>query len=102
MKRIEIFASQSVQDELVANLENAIPNFYYTLIPAVHGRGKKRYCLGTSTWPEENFILIAYLDDGDLPAAEGIVAHEKKRYPNEGLKIFVLSSEQQTVDKDNN
>ncbi|ULQ58727.1 hypothetical protein K7I13_09195 [Brucepastera parasyntrophica] len=63
MKRIEIFANRSVQDEIIGGLEDAITDFYYTLIPVVNGRGKCQYRLGTATWPEENFMIISYLDE---------------------------------------
>ena len=43
MYRVEIIANQSVQDDIIETLEENIPDFLYTLIPLVHGRGKAGY-----------------------------------------------------------
>ena len=62
MIRIEIIANQSVQEEIIKNLEAVMPDFCYSLLPLIYGRGKESYKLGTTTWPETNFILLAYTD----------------------------------------
>jgi hypothetical protein len=91
MKRMEIMANRSVEEELTGALEGGIKDFYYTLLPVVHGRGKSQYRLGTPTWPEENFLLISYMDDRDAAAAQSIVAEIKSRFPKEGIKVFFIS-----------
>jgi hypothetical protein len=63
MKRIEIIANRSVQADILEGLGQNIDDFCYTLLPVVHGRGKREYHLGTATWPEENFMLISFLTD---------------------------------------
>lgn len=88
MRRMEIIANRSVQDDLVDALEGAIPEFYYSLVPLVHGRGRQRRKLGTATWPEENFLLLAYLPDEDCGAAREVVARIKGKFPKEGIKVF--------------
>ena len=60
--RIEIIANQSVQEDITELLELEIPEIEYTVIPTVHGRGRRTKKLGTSTWPEQNFVLFSYLD----------------------------------------
>ncbi len=90
MTRIEIIANRSVQDDVVDGLESAIDGFYYTVVPVVHGRGREARMLGTATWPEENFMLIAYIDDGQAEAARAVVAKVKARFPTEGLKLFAV------------
>ncbi len=93
MKRMEIMANRSVQTEIQEGLESAIDDFYYTVLPVVHGRGRQRRRLGTPTWPEENFLLISYLDDADALRASATIAGIKRAFPNEGIKIFTISED---------
>lgn len=90
MIRIEIFANQSMQEKIVSNLEAAVPGFLYTLVPLAHGRGKKTRKLGTTTWPETNVILIAYCGDEDEQTVRTVICYLKKKFPGEGVKLFVL------------
>lgn len=39
--RIEIISNQSVQDDITELLEQEIPEIEYTVIPVVHGRGRR-------------------------------------------------------------
>ncbi len=94
MKRIELIANRSVQDEVIDGLESAIPDFFYTLVPVVHGRGRQRRRLGSATWPEENFLIIAYVDDEDAEAVNSVIAELKARFPIEGIKLFTLSEKE--------
>jgi hypothetical protein len=93
MKRMELIANHSVQDEIINSLENKISNFYYTLIPKVHGRGKSAYRMGTATWPEENFMVISFMDNHDALMAEAVVEEVKLRFPGEGIKLFFTEAE---------
>lgn len=90
MTRIEIIANKSVEDDVVERLEAAVPGFMYTVVPVAQGRGRQARRLGTATWPEENFILIAYLDEGGAEAAKAAILGLKARYPTEGIKFFEL------------
>ena len=92
MKRMELIANRSVENEIMVALEENIENFYYTLIPELHGRGKTKYRLGTATWPEMNFLLISYLDDLDANKAETIIREVKQRFPREGIKLFLMDA----------
>ncbi|QQO08677.1 PG0541 family transporter-associated protein [Breznakiella homolactica] len=92
MKRIEIFANRSVQDEIIGGLEDSIDDFYYTLIPVVNGRGKSQYRLGTATWPEENFMIISYVTDENADKALAVIGEVKKIFPGEGIKLFIMNS----------
>ena len=49
MIRIEIIANQSLEAELTTSLEQAIPDFMYTVIPLVTGRGGDARKLGDTT-----------------------------------------------------
>jgi hypothetical protein len=93
MKRMELIANRSVEEEIIGALEAGIRDFYYTLLPVVHGRGKTQYRLGTPTWPEENFLLISYVNDRDAETAESVVADIKDRFPHEGIKVFLSNSD---------
>ena len=93
MKRIEIIANRSVEEEITAALESRIPGLRYTLLPVVHGRGRRDYRLGTATWPEENFMLVSYLEDERAALAEAAVKAVKARFPTEGIKLFFVKAE---------
>lgn len=90
MIRIEIIANQSTQEEIIENLEEVIPGFLYTIIPLTQGRGKESYKLGTVTWPETNFILIAYADDRVENTVQHVIRYIKLKFPTEGIKLFIL------------
>jgi hypothetical protein len=94
MKRMELIANHSVKDEIINSLEGKIRDFYYTLIPNVHGRGKNAYHMGTATWPEENFMVISYLNDHDTLMAEAVVEDIKLHFPGEGIKLFITNVEE--------
>lgn len=90
MIRVEIIANHSVHEEIIKNLEAVVPDLCYSLIPLVYGRGKKSYKLGTTTWPETNFILIAYCPETAETDIQTVIEYEKKKFPDEGINIFVL------------
>lgn len=93
MYRMEIFSNQSVQDDILETLEEYIPHILYTTVPIAYGRGGESRKLGTSTWPETNFILVSYLADSDVPLAKAVIKGIKKRFPNEGIKLFFVHAE---------
>ena len=76
--RIEIISNQSVQDDITELLEQEIPEIEYTVIPVVHGRGRRAKKLGTTIWPEQNFLLFAYTSYEDALKAKVIVSSSKK------------------------
>ncbi len=63
MYRIEIISNKSVEEDITQALEQYIPGILYTVIPLAYGRGKSSYKLGTTTWPETNFVLTSYIED---------------------------------------
>ena len=93
MKRMELIANRSVEAEITTALESRIPDFYYTLHPVVHGKGSHDYRLGTATWPEENFLLLSYLDTEAAAQAKAAVNEVKARFPTEGIKLFFIAAE---------
>jgi hypothetical protein len=92
--RAEIIANRSVAEEVTEGLEAALPKILYTVITDVQGRGKDNRKLGTVTWPEMNFLLVAYVDDCDASAIKGVIATLKERFPHEGIKLFMVRSEE--------
>lgn len=90
MIRVEIICNQSIQDILIQNIENQLPDVMYTIIPMVQGKGKDSYKIGDSTWPELNFLLLTYCDDIYQEKIIQIVNDLKHSMPNEGIKIFII------------
>ena len=88
MLRIEIIANQSVHDEIIDALEEYIPNILYTVIPLAEGRGKLNYKLGTSSWPETNFVLFSYMKKSEAEKVKTIIKAIKEKFPDEGIKVF--------------
>ena len=90
MTRVEIIANRSVQDEIIESLENDIPDILYTIVPIVHGRGSRDRKLGTAPWPEENFMLITWVDAEGAGQTGRIIEAIKQQFPNEGIKVFSM------------
>ena len=88
MRRLEVIANQSVQEDIIEGLAAAVPGFQYTLITPTYGAGLRRKKLGDVVWPEMNFILIAYMDGPEAETARGILAGLKQRFPEEGISFF--------------
>jgi hypothetical protein len=92
MKRIEIIANRSVQTDILEGMEQRLDGFCYTLLPVVHGKGRREYHLGTATWPEVNFMLISFLSDEEAGIAFDVIREIKSRFPGEGIKFFSLNA----------
>jgi hypothetical protein len=90
MKRVEIIANRSVEEDLMEALASAGLAKAYTRIPVVHGVGRSDPKMGDAVWPEENFILLAYCDEAEASRMAEVVAQLKLRFANEGIKIFIL------------
>ena len=93
MQRLEIIANNSVQENILQDLETHIEDFSYTLIPAAHGKGKAGERQGTAIWPEENCIIISYLTDSQAEEAKSLVEEVKARFPREGIAMFFVKAE---------
>ncbi|MBR4463243.1 MAG: hypothetical protein IKS40_01355 [Treponema sp.] len=93
MYRAEIIANQSVQDDIIEVLEEYIPDILYTIVPLVHGRGGNDRKLGSTTWPETNFVLFTYVQDKDKSVVDSVLSAIKEKFPDEGIKLFWLRAE---------
>lgn len=94
MLRAEIISNQSVEDDIVELLEQEIPQIQYTVIPNVHGRGLSSKKLGDTIWPEQNFVLFAYISDEDGKKIKAIIQSVKQKFPNEGISLFFTKLEE--------
>lgn len=90
MKRLELIASESMQQDLLEALESALPGIEYTLVPGARGKGRRARREGTNVWPEENFVLFSYLEEAEAGLALAAVESVKSRFPAEGIAVFVL------------
>ncbi len=88
--RIEIIANQSVQEDITELLEQELPEIQYTVIPTVQGRGAHSKKLGSTTWPEQNFVLFAYLSRNDAKKAKAVIVAVKQKFASEGISFFCV------------
>ena len=93
MYRLEIIANKSVEEDITTALEQYIPEILYSVVPLVYGRGGSDRKLGTSTWPETNFLLVSYIEDSSLATAKAVIKAVKARFKGEGIKMFIIKSE---------
>ena len=92
MQRLEIIANKSVQENIIQSLETHIDEFFYTLIPVAHGRGRAGERMGTAIWPEENCMIISYLTPEQADAAKSLVEEVKAGFPQEGITMFFVEA----------
>lgn len=88
MKRIEIIANRSIEEDLHDLFNRRDIGKHYTKIPVVHGTGKSGPRRGDHVWPEENFILIIYTHDEEAVKIREAVSELKVMFEGEGIKIF--------------
>lgn len=49
--------------------------------------------MDSAAWPEQNFVLYAYVDKAAAKKVKEIMAAVKKRFPNEGISLFFTKCE---------
>ena len=86
--RAEIISNQSVEDDIIERLEENIPDIQYTILNDVHGKGLKARKMGSAAWPEQNFILYAYVDADAARKIKAMIEEVKVKFPKEGLSLF--------------
>jgi len=89
LKRVEIIANHSVEEEIMDSLEKNRLAGYFTKIPNIHGRGDADPKRGDHIWPEENFILIIYCEDAQAGKIEEAISGVREIFPDEGIRCFV-------------
>ena len=90
LRRCDIIANQSVEDDIIEILEKNITDFEYTIDENLFGKGKKSRKLGDSVWPEMNFVMIAYIDEKSVTVVHECVNQIKMKFPKEGINLFIL------------
>jgi hypothetical protein len=88
MIRVEIIANQSVEENILEALANANVGKFYTKYPNILGVGSSGPRMGDAIWPEQNFSLVIWCDKEEALAIQKAVMSVKKKYPNEGIKLF--------------
>ncbi|MDR1838583.1 MAG: hypothetical protein LBQ93_03230 [Treponema sp.] len=88
MIRVEIIANHSVEDNILEALTQAKVGKYYTKIPNIIGVGSSGPRMGDAVWPEENFSLVIWCEKEEALAIKRAVDSVKKKFPDEGIKIF--------------
>ena len=91
MKRIEIFANRSIQEDMFDAFAKAEIVKHYTLFPVVLGSGKSGPRMGDHIWPEENFSIIIYCENEESVKIKSIIVELKNFFTNEGIKLFEIS-----------
>ena len=86
--RAEIISNQSVEDDIIELLEEEIPDIQYTLMNDVHGKGLHTKKLGSAAWPEQNFVLYAYVDADAARKIKAMIEEVKVKFPKEGISLF--------------
>ena len=90
MKRVEIMANRSVEEDLMEAFSVASVARHYTKYPIAFGVGRSGPRMGDAVWPEENVVIVVYCDDDEAAGIERAVAMVKEHFPNEGIKVFVM------------
>jgi hypothetical protein len=88
MIRVEIIANQSVEENILEALAKENAGKYYTKYPNILGVGGCGPRMGDAVWPEENFALVIWCEKEEALAIQRAVMAVKKKYPNEGIKLF--------------
>jgi len=90
MKRLEIIANRSVEEDIMEKLTDAAVARHYTKYPVVHGVGKSGPRMGDAIWPEENFAMVIWCDEDEAETIAACIASVKEKFPEEGIKLFGL------------
>jgi len=91
MLRVEIIANHSVEENVLDALKDRGVGKFYTLYPRVTGAGTSGPRMGDAVWPEENFALVVYCEKEEADGIERAVAEVKEKYPDEGIKLFIMA-----------
>ena len=90
MIRLEIIANQSVEENILDAFKYEGVGKHYTKFPDIYGVGSKGPRMGDAVWPEVNFVLVIWCEEEEARGIERAVEYVKKRFPDEGIKIFGL------------
>jgi hypothetical protein len=90
MRRIEIIANRSIEEDMFDLFRRRDIVKRYTKIPEVYGVGGKGPRMGDHIWPESNFVLIIYCDQQEARSIREAVEELKELFKDEGIKLFEM------------
>jgi len=90
MKRVEIIANHSVEENILEALKKEDAGKYYTKYPSILGVGSSGSRMGDAVWPEENFAMVIWCEEDEAAAVKRAVDSVKEKFPGEGIKLFGL------------
>jgi len=90
MKRLEIIANKTVEEDLFDAFAKLRIGICYTMIPTVMGAGRSGSRLGDTVWPNENFLLLIYCGEEEAEKVRSVVFDLKRRFKGEGIKLFEI------------
>jgi len=88
MIRVEIFANNSVEENIMEALAKEQVAKFFTKIPNVLGTGNSGPRNGDAVWPEENFSLIIWCEEDEAQGIKRAIERVKEKFPGEGIKLF--------------
>ena len=88
MIRIEIYANNSVEENILEALAKNEAGKFYTKIPGVLGVGSCGPRMGDAVWPEENFSLVIWCEEDEAARIKQAIELVKQKFPKEGIKLF--------------
>jgi len=91
MKRIEIIANRSVEEDMFDLFRKRGIVRHYTRLPEVFGVGRQGPRMGDHIWPEENFLLLVYCGEEEAQSIRQAVAELKEFFKTEGIKLFEMT-----------
>ena len=90
MIRIEVIANHSVEENILDAFKHEGVGKYYTKYPTIYGVGTSGPKMGDAIWPEENFALVIWCDEEEARGIARAIEFVKKKFPDEGIKVFGL------------
>ena len=92
MKRFEIICDATIENIFIEGLDKMEGLNAYTYLAPVDGNGQHGPRRGSHVWPEENAMLILYIEDIYSDALIEYVKSMRSRFPNNGLACFYIET----------
>ncbi len=89
LKRLEIIGNLSLEEDILEGFAEKKVGRHRTSIMPVHGNGLSGPCYGDPVWPEENFYLLLFLPEEDVPVVEDIIRSVRETHRGTGLACFL-------------
>jgi len=92
MKRMELIADRTIENEIINTLRDNINGFYYSLLPQIPGNEKPDYSSKKGIWTNLHFLLISFLEDDEAYKAKIIINDFIQQFPNEKIKLYLMDA----------